>query len=194
MAVFKNNKEIDIPVSVLEEIYDRLSESLGEQPVFIGGRAVNILCSKNKRPTNDIDLVIKNNPEPKKETLIENGFLIDSSKGKITQLYDRESGVRIDLYYNKPINGIPIDFIEDHSLEMKLKNSVVRVVEPSLLMIMKLETGREQDIRDVEAILDKFYNSKINVYLEKEADVLNELGVDPEQVSLLYELKRVKRF
>ncbi len=194
MPTFKE-KERNIPIGIVEDIYERLTESFGEMPVFIGGRAVNILCSKNKRPTNDIDLVVKNNPEPRKNIIIENGFFIEPSKsGKITQLYDTENDVKIDLYYNKPVNGIPIEFIEKHSLSVKLKNDVVRVVEPSLLLLMKLDAGREQDMRDVQVILETFYNSKIENYLEKEKSTLNDLEIDPKQVLLLYNIRRLKRF
>ena len=172
-------KERNIPVRTVGEIYDRLERALDETPVFIGGRAVNILCSKDARMTNDIDLVIRNDPESKTAKLIEEGFLIERNKhGKITALEDRVNGVKIDLYYSRPINNIDIDDILKNSVLVNLKGETFRVVSPAILIIMKIDSGREQDIRDVDVLLEKFYKSDIEHFVNSEKQTLDNLGID----------------
>ncbi len=187
-------KERNIPVRTVGEIYDRLERALDETPVFIGGRAVNILCSKDARMTNDIDLVIRNDPESKTAKLIEEGFLIERNKhGKITALEDRVNGVKIDLYYSRPINNIEIDDILKNSVLVNLKGETFRVVSPAILIIMKIDSGREQDIRDVDVLLEKFYKSDIEHFVNSEKQTLDNLGIDSDALVNIYRLKTMRR-
>lgn len=188
------NKQKNIPINVVEDVYNRLSLALGDKPIIIGGRAVNILCSKDARPTNDIDLIIKNDPETRIKDLIDAGFFPERDKhGKITALHTREYDIKIDLYYSRSVNNIPIEKIEEFSDEARLKRYDVKVAPPSILLIMKLDAGREQDMRDVKVLLQKYYDSRIEKFLNEETKLIEELGVSKERLESAYYLRMMRR-
>ena len=96
----------NIKDTTLVQIYRSLEEVFGEgNVVIIGGRAVNIYCSKNKRNTEDIDIVVKTDlsSEELNKKLNENGFLPENVGEKdSTQYIYKGSGIKIDFYILKP--------------------------------------------------------------------------------------------
>jgi len=64
--------------SELYYVYSKLEEIFGKDNIlFIGGRAINLLCEKNQRPTHDIDVAVivpKDKIIDIKRKAIEKGF------------------------------------------------------------------------------------------------------------------------
>jgi len=113
--------------SELYYVYSKLEEIFGKDNIlFIGGRAINLLCEKNQRPTHDIDVAVivpKDEIIDIKRKAIVEGFVILKEKGgKVTSIEAVTRGnkrMQTDLYYDKPISGIPIDYLFKTSIEIE---------------------------------------------------------------------------
>ena len=163
-------QKYNITASTLIQIYKDLEGVFGEgNVVIIGGRAVNILCSKDHRYTNDLDIVAATNLsfEEINRKLWENGFVADDygkvlheHPTKYTKYIHKLSGVKIDLYIlydgeeraEWPVSGIPKEDIINSAKEVEIKNTYVKVVDPVLLVLMKYNAGREKDYIDIAKI------------------------------------------
>ena len=141
-------QKYNITASTLIQIYKDLEGVFGEgNVVIIGGRAVNILCSKDHRYTNDLDIVAATNLSfgEINRKLWENGFVADDygkvlheHPTKYTKYIHKLSGVKIDLYIlydgeeraEWPVSGIPKEDIINSAKEVEIKNTYVKVVDP----------------------------------------------------------------
>jgi hypothetical protein len=175
MSSHKHANGYNITPALLSQIYRDLSELFDGKVVIIGGRAVNIYCAKDKRNTDDLDVVVRigsnlttrdiqerlieYNFSPAKESFNpENGFY---------QLQHR-SGVKIDIYLLRegeqreswPISGIPKIDIIDNAVERQLPTGDrVYIVDPVRLVLMKFNSHRPQDIEDIGNIISSLYSS-----------------------------------
>jgi len=203
-------QKYNITAPTLIQIYKGLEEVFGEgNVVIIGGRAVNILCSKDYRYTEDIDVVVSTNLNPKdiNKKLLENGFVPEYGEKlseHFTKYIDRSSGVKVDLYilYNgeeraeRPISGIYKEDIINSAKEVQIKKAHVKVVDPVLLVLMKYDAGREKDYIDIAKIITHVYGGFgafekeakpiIESYL-REAGEENKLDYTIELLKKIYE-------
>ena len=175
-------QKYNITASTLIQIYKSLEKVFGEgNVVIIGGRAVNILCSKDHRYTDDLDIVAATNLsfEEVNRKLLENGFIPEYGKElseRFTKYIDRSSGVKVDLYilYNEekraewPVSGIPKEDIINSAKEVEIKKVHVKVVDPVLLVLMKYNAGRQNDYVDIAKIITHVYHADFGAF-EKEA-------------------------
>jgi hypothetical protein len=201
-------RRVDIPVRQLIDIYERLSSVFGDSATIIGGRAVNLLCFHSKRNTNDIDVVIDPSVFTKnllrqpsayndiRERLLDSGFIVDSSKGPLSNVVDKESGICVDVYFSRDVSGIPINDIIKGSLEMNLhagsKAAKVRVASPFHMIMMKynvfLSDGNGRGSRegkdgdDIKNIIQNHYGS-IKDFLDKERVRLYEMLPEKEDMT-----------
>jgi len=179
--------------------YLRLEKMFGTGKVlFIGGRAVNLICEMNQRPTHDIDVAVsvpKDKIEDIKRKAIENGFIVPKGEGsKVNKLELMISGntlMQIDLYYDRPISGIPIWYLFETSTEIKKSQSnktyKFKVVNPGVLTVLKFFAYTEADKnsiekheRDIKLLLDT-YNG-IDNFFSKFGDVIKRLFSDQNYV------------
>ena len=174
--------------SELNYIYSKLEEIFGKDNVlFIGGRAVNLLCEKNQRPTHDIDVAVfvpKDKVIDIRRKAIDNGFVILKEKGgKVTSveiMTPENKPMQIDLYYDRPISGIPISYLFETSIEIeKFKSNKTyrfRVVNPGVLLVLKYfayneadKDNKEKHLNDINSLLytyggiDNFFSKFGNV-------------------------------
>jgi len=175
-------QKYNITASTLIQIYKDLEGVFGEgNVVIIGGRAVNILCSKDHRYTNDLDIVAATNLsfEEINRKLWENGFVADDygkvlheHPTKYTKYIHKLSGVKIDLYIlydgeeraEWPVSGIPKEDIINSAKEVEIKNTYVKVVDPVLLVLMKYNAGRENDYIDIAKIITHVYHADFGAF------------------------------
>ncbi|MFP3289374.1 MAG: hypothetical protein RXO35_03015 [Candidatus Micrarchaeota archaeon] len=164
-------QKYNITAPTLIQIYKGLEEVFGEgNVVIIGGRAVNILCSKDYRYTEDIDVVVRTNLdfEEINKRLLENGFVPEYGKKlseHFTKYIDRSTGVKVDLYIlhdgeeraEWPVSGIPKEDIIKFAKEVEIKKAHVKVVNPVLLVLMKYNANREKDYIDIAKIITHVY-------------------------------------
>ena len=188
MESFKFSKHSDkkkdgynIPIYKLEDIYSRLDRIFGDKAVIIGGRAVNIYCSKDARFTHDIDVVVKLNHrdaesvKAAKDRILENGFIYENdADGGIKKLIDESTGISIDLYYTKRVSGIEISDIISYSKKVSIgaHDTKVDVVNPALLVLMKIKSNREKDWGDIYNLMYNLYGTPEN-FVNKENKILS---------------------
>jgi len=177
-----NIKRYNISAQTLIQIYKSLEEVFGEgNVVIIGGRAVNILCSKDYRYTEDIDVVVRTNLdfEEINKRLLENGFVPEHGEElseHFTKYIDRSTGIQIDLYIlydgeeraERPVSGVPKEDIIKFAKEVEIKKAHVKVVNPVLLVLMKYNAHRERDYIDIAKIITHVYHGDFDAF-EKEA-------------------------
>jgi hypothetical protein len=164
---------VDIPLTVLRDVTTQLEGVYGSKVVIIGGRAVNLQCSMNIRPTHDVDLIVPRKLSasdlsrlPKKssspsEYFEYSGDVESSARAKLYYRTDSmEKRIEIDLYYpfyntnnaiaraSRTIGGVipvPIDAILKESETVKLSSMEFTVPKLEVLMIMKYNTWQERD-------------------------------------------------
>ena len=106
------DREYNITPLELLDIYHRL-EKLFDDVAILGGRAVNIYISGDKRFTKDIDVVVKLPDVPLKtlkDEILKNGFIYETyDDGKLKKLVNKETNTSIDLYYSADLGGISIE-------------------------------------------------------------------------------------
>ncbi len=202
-------RKVDIPIRQLTDIYKRLSSVFGESTTIIGGRAVNLLCFHSKRDTNDIDIVIDPSVFTKNllrqpsaynditNRIIDSGFLIDSSKGPLSSIVDRESGICVDVYFSRDVSGIPISNIIKDSVEMTMQvggtSAKIRVASPFHMIMMKYNTflsnenGRgsrgNKDGNDIKNLIQNHYGD-VKGFLDKERTKICEMFDGKEDMGL----------
>ncbi|MGC8670177.1 MAG: hypothetical protein ACP5TL_03435 [Candidatus Micrarchaeia archaeon] len=199
-----NKVKSNFSLSELHYAYSKLEEVFGKGNImFIGGRATNLICEKNQRPTHDIDIVINGLNEEQIESVrrkaIDAGFIIPKGqKGGLErlELVVGNTLMAIDLYYDRPISGIPIDYLFEKSINLTKtkgsKNYEFRVAHPATLVVLKmfayLETHgeiREKHETDIKSILDLYHGP--NNFFKKESAILEELFPDQKNRELLEE-------
>ena len=211
-------QKYNITAPTLIQIYKGLEEVFGEgNVVIIGGRAVNILCSKDHRYTNDLDIVVATNLsfEEMSKKLWENRFVAEDY-GKVlpersTKYIHVLSGVKIDLYIlhpgekraERPISGIPKEDIMNYAKEVEIKNTYVKVADPVRLVLMKYNTSREKDYIDIAKIITHVYGGFgafekeakpiIKSYL-REAGEENKLDYTIELLKKIYEKYKYEEY
>jgi hypothetical protein len=164
---------VDIPLTVLRDVTTQLEGVYGSKVVIIGGRAVNLQCSMNVRPTHDVDLIVPRKLSagdlsqlPRKsnsagEYFEYSGDVESSARAKLYYYTDTmEKRIEIDLYYpfystnnaiaraSRSIGGIipiPIDAIVKESETVKLSSMEFTVPKLEVLMVMKYNTWIERD-------------------------------------------------
>jgi hypothetical protein len=175
------------------ELYDAYSkiQTMGYSVVLIGGRAINLLCEMNQRQTHDIDLIIivpQDEDNNIKRKAIENGFIIPKDQGnklsKLELIISPSKIMQIDLYYDRPISGIPISYILETSIEIEKsqnkKTYKFRVANPGVLLVLKFFAYNESDNenkdkhgRDIKALLDNYKG--VDNFFSKFGDVIEPL-------------------
>ena len=161
--------------SELYDVYSKLEKIFGEGNVlFIGGRAVNLLCEKNQRPTHDIDVAVLV-PEDKimgiRRKAIDEGFVILKEKGgMVTSIETVTPGnkpMQIDLYYDRPISGISIPDLFKKSKKIEKSQGKetysFKVANPGHLLVLKYFAYNEADKNNKEKHLDDI-KSLLNTY------------------------------
>jgi hypothetical protein len=178
---YVNNKEKDVKVSTLFEVYYELSNIFNKPPIIIGGKAINLLCEKNRRPTKDIDLVLDIDmskiTEDIKNKLIDNGFIINYDSNNNIKNLEYE-GIYVDLYYLRPINGIAIKYIVENKQEINIIRSstlTLYVASPPIMLLMKFDSNREKDREDVKRLLDTYYGGKLGIFLKENIVLLKHM-------------------
>ena len=159
----------------LYDVYSKLEKIFGKGNVlFIGGRAVNLLCEKNQRSTHDIDVAVIV-PEDKikdiKRKAIDEGFVIRKEKGDmVTSIETVTHGnktMQIDLYYDRPISGIeiPVLFKESKEIEKSQGKETYRfkVANPGHLLVLKYfayneadKNNKEKHLEDIKSLLNRY--------------------------------------
>jgi hypothetical protein len=197
----KYSASFNIKPYEIEDIYMRLPAFV-DKAVIIGGRAVNIYCSKDKRQTHDIDMVVKfrdglQNDDIKNE-IIKNGFMYETgSNGKIKKLIDNKTGISIDVYYSRSINNIELEDILNTAKTRHIGSDLqVNVVHPALLILMKLESNRSKDQLDVKNIVTTLYGNgetfirkekaTLSLYLDEQAMQNLEIMLNKLALTKLY--------
>ncbi len=160
--------QVDIPISDIAAIKEKLVETFNSPTVFIGGRAVNLYCMNNSRGTHDIDLVINHKPS----NIEYENLLRIQGDGKFGISHNPEVRGRIKIYYSSPsiatqvpggkvtidlfypgyrsafnkyqpkntISGIPINFIIDTAETVRMGSLEFDVVAKPVLAVMKYRT------------------------------------------------------
>ncbi|EET89926.1 MAG: nucleotidyltransferase [Candidatus Micrarchaeales archaeon] len=171
------DREYNITPLELLDIYHRL-EKLFDDVAILGGRAVNIYISGDKRFTKDIDVVVKLPDIPLnmlKDAILENGFIYETyDNGNLKKLINKETNTSIDLYYSANLGGIRIQDLLDLAKTRILghDNETVKVVHPALLILMKLKSNRPKDIEDVGKLVHNLYGTP-EKFIERENAVLS---------------------
>ena len=171
------DREYNITPLELLDIYHRL-EKLFDDVAILGGRAVNIYISGDKRFTKDIDVAVKlpdMPPKMLKDVILENGFIYETYEdGKLKKLINRETNTSIDLYYSADLGGIHVEDLLRLAKTRTLghDSETVKVVNPALLILMKLKSNRPKDIEDVGKLIQNLYGTP-EKFIEKENAVLS---------------------
>jgi predicted nucleotidyltransferase len=130
----------------LEQEAIKLTDELGKV-VFIGALAVNHYS--NYRTTRDIDLAIS--APLNEQELIDFRYTRWSESKGTSWLSPR--GVKVD-FYTRDVGGIPVAWILDHAVQVKLgKNKEIRVICLEGLILAKHRAGRTTDIADLRQLL-----------------------------------------
>lgn len=170
----RHQAEVNIPMNVVHEIVRYLDIVLDGAPVLIGGRAVNLLCGGESRPSHDIDLVLKSKPTVGQlnELSGRSGtdgtyFTIDgdpnaTSRYSINFHSQALEGItnagwmKIDVYYPgyqsslnnfkpaKTINSLPINAIVDSAETVQIGDMEFKVASKPMLAVMKYMTWKER--------------------------------------------------
>ncbi|MGC8538936.1 MAG: hypothetical protein ACP5MK_03660, partial [Candidatus Micrarchaeia archaeon] len=103
------------------------------------------------------------------------GFLPEFERDTISSMTDMETGIKIDIYYSRDVSGIPIDIIAK-TAEVKeiARESKVKVVNPAVLIAMKINSGRPKDIEDIKNIISSLYKNPRDI-VTKESQVFEYL-------------------
>ena len=186
---YNTRKEDNIKPYQLDDIYERL-HGIFDDIIIIGGRAVNIYCSNNKRNTHDIDVVVgfgnsKNGSDAIKEKALQSSFMYEESKGLVKKLIDRETNISIDLYYSKSISNIELSDIIKYSQKrtMGSQGTIVNVVHPALLILMKMQSNRQKDKNDIYNLIDNLYGQPER-FMQKENKMLS-MYLEPAELKKL---------
>ncbi len=130
----------------LEQEAVKITDELG-RVVFIGALAVNHYS--NYRTTKDIDLAIASPLD--KQKLVRLGYTRWSESKGTSWLSPR--GMKVD-FYTRDVGGIPVTWILDHAVQVKLgKNKEIRVICLEGLILAKHRAGRTTDIADLRQLL-----------------------------------------
>ncbi|MGC8694619.1 MAG: hypothetical protein ACP5RI_03320 [Candidatus Micrarchaeia archaeon] len=202
--------EKDVKLGQFKEIYTKLVEVLGEQPVVIGGKAISFLCSKNRRPTKDIDLVVSeeklsnirekdcSDENSTASKLIKEGFIPKwNDDGSLKGL--SYGDIDIDLYYSHSVNGISIENIKKYKVDEKnenlnIKNFQIKIVSPAILLLMKYDSDREKDQEDVKRLLDTYWNGKLGLFIKNNLELLGEILKEAESGKSVKKGNKINRF
>jgi hypothetical protein len=194
--------------SELYDVYSKLEKIFGEGNVlFIGGRAINLLCEKNQRPTHDIDVAVLV-PEDKimdiRRKAIDEGFVILKEKGgMVTSIETVTPGnkpMQIDLYYDRPISGIKIPDLFKKSEEIKKsqgnKTYSFKVANPGHLLVLKYfayngadKNNEEKHLDDIHSLLYKY--GGVDNFFSKFGSVIRGLFSDQNYEQFKAEIEEI---
>ena len=187
-----------IDIQEQQNLFIRIAEKLPRriESYVIGGTAMMFLGLKDK--TIDIDIVFKNVEDRKtfKETALLLGFKEFSAHivyGKRDNVPDMIvlGDVRIDLFLFKIISSYFSTEMQKRATQIhEFGNLIIRVADPSDILIMKSVTSREKDIEDIISIIKQskidwntvIGESENQVALGKESAIMN-LGEKLERLS-----------
>jgi predicted nucleotidyltransferase len=178
--------------SELHDVYSKLEEIFGKGNVlFIGGRAINLLCEKNQRPTHDIDVAVIVSNDKITDIVskaIEEGFITHrDNRGRLTSLDTKTPEgklMQIDLYYSRPISGIPIYYLFTTAIEIEKSQGnetcSFKVANPGVLLVLKYfaysrtdKNNEEKHLDDIKSLLNRYGGiDKFFSEFEKEIKVL----------------------
>ena len=183
--------------SELHYVYSKLEEIFGKDNVlFIGGRAVNLLCEKNQRPTHDIDVAVfvpKDKIIDIKRKAIENDFIILKEKrGRVNSIEimtPENKLMQIDLYYDRPISGIQIPDLFKKSKEIEKsqgnKTYSFKVANPGHLLVLKYfayngadKNNEEKHLDDINSLLNRY--GGIDKFFSEFGDAIKDLFSDQD--------------
>lgn len=150
----------------------KITEDLG--PVTFVGAVAVLLHAKNTRESRDLDFAMAKRIT--KEDLLEKGYKTVTEGGKEKVYTPR--GFKIDIYLDRPLNGIPIQTIIDTSHDFIVsKGKIVNGMGLEALILAKFRANRpEQDYPDLRALA-----------IERKADIdwglLRSLSGDEYEIS-----------
>ena len=205
-------QKVAIPINTFEDVYLKLERILGKgEMAVIGGQAVNVWCHEQRRGSHDIDIVVR-------KELTSDDYARLEAEGFFSR-YDKKlrfvgfsytdhyfGNVDIDLMsQGRPINGISQEMLFNNLEERPIggaRGSMAMVPSKALLAVMKMDSKREQDIKDVWNILHNFYNGSSREFVSTERALLMDLFGSSDRVAafqsmmdgILYDgLTRVRR-
>lgn len=177
MARTHTSEVVDIPLSTLHRISTNLECVYGQgNVVMIGGRAINLQCSNNARPTHDVDLVVPrklsefdmaslpNSSGSPNEYFYYDGNINDKVRGKLCYATQTIEGpIEIDLYYpfyttasgfgnaNRFIGGkvpVPVEAALNEHTTVNIGGLKFNVAKLEVLAVMKYNTFLERGIKE----------------------------------------------
>ncbi len=187
----------------LAQVFDRVA--------FIGGTAINVVAmasgskSVSARSTHDLDIVV--DPQNINESLRKAtglGFTPERGRKENLHLIDRASGMRIDLFYSRPIGNelkIGIEEILASAVERTAKMSgreyTFSVANPALLVLSKWMAGRrpdrqESDFSDIARVITSEYGTT-EEFLTREMPVLAAHVPEHKWEAFVADIKGIKR-
>jgi predicted nucleotidyltransferase len=122
--------------------------------IFIGAVAI-LSYTKFSRESQDIDFIITYPISD--EELFEKGYRKFWRSGKEEMLTPNQ--MKIDIYYNRDINNIPIQTLIDTARNVQLdKNNTIKAASLESLIVMKYRARRGQDKDDLGTIAQRKFN------------------------------------
>ena len=194
--------------SELHDVYSKLEETFGKGNVlFIGGRAINLLCEKNQRPTHDIDVAVIVSNDKITDIVskaIEEGFITHrDNRGRLTSLDTKTSEgklMQIDLYYSRPISGISIEDLFKTSIEIKKfqgnETYSFKVANPGVLLVLKYfayneadKDNKEKHWNDINSLLYRY--DGVDNFFSEFRDVIKGLFSDQNYEQFKTNIKKI---
>ena len=131
----------------LEQEAVKIADELG-RVVFIGAIAVNHYS--NYRTTKDIDLAMAGPLD--EQILVHLGYARWSDSKETSWLSPR--GIKVD-FYTRDVGRIPVTWILDHAVQVKLGKKEINVIRLEGLMLAKHRAGRTTDIADLRQLMTR---------------------------------------
>jgi len=131
----------------LEQEAIKITGELG-RVVFVGAIAVNHYS--NYRTTKDIDLAMAGPLDEQK--LVHLGYARWSESKGGSWLSPR--GIKVD-FYTRDVGRIPVTWILDHAVQVKLGKKEINVIRLEGLMLAKHRAGRTTDIADLRQLMTR---------------------------------------
>lgn len=127
----------------------QITKELG--PITFVGAVAVLLHTKNTRESRDLDFAIAK--QMTQEELLNKGYKIVTENRKEKTYTPR--GFKVDIYYDRPLNGIPIKTIIDTSQDFTVDNkgNIVNAIGLEALVLAKFRANRpEQDYPDLKTL------------------------------------------
>ena len=123
---------------------------------FVGAIAV-MLHTGEQRQSQDLDFVVAE--KISNDKFLEKGYKTDPQKDEIFT----PNGYKIDVYYERDLNEIPLKYIIETAVTIKVnkKENTVNVISLEGLIVSKFRAKRDQDIDDLKRLAIRC-SSRIN--------------------------------